>query len=537
MVGSTAPMSAVSSPEPSIRATLRHRPFRVLLGGGTVYFVGNAMQAMAAAWLMVELTGSSFLAALVQTAVFLPMFLLALPAGVLADITDRRRLILVSLGVQAATVCVLALLVLAGWAGAATLLVLTFLAGCCTALLSPSWNSAIVDVVPRPELPQAITAVGIAYNAARALGPAAAGWVFASAGSGWVFLLAVAGVLVLLESVRRHPPRPHPPSRLPAERLWGGMLSALRFARHSETVLAQLVRTVAYSAAGSALWALLPVIAQRQLGLGAAGFGFLIGCLGAGAVMTGFIVGRLRVRLGLDRLVAAGCLAYAAAMTVAAYSRQALLVYAVLLVAGGCWMAVMSTFNTATQTSVPPWVRARATALHTLCALGSFAIGSAFWGALSDLIGLQAALTLAAVGMLAGLLLGRPFPLRMGLLDEVTQVKTVDTLFIVHEPDPEEGPVAVEIGYRISADDTAAFMDAVSQLRAPRRRDGATLWRVYRDLSDPQRYVERFIVTSWADYLHQRARATLADQELEARVQQFLLPGVALTTQHYVAEL
>jgi MFS family permease len=140
-----------------------------------VYFVGNAMQAMAAAWLMVELTGSSFLAALVQTAVFLPMFLLALPAGVLADTTDRRRLILLALACRRRW-CVLALLVLAGWAGAATLLVLTFVAGCCTALLSPAWNSAIVDVVPRDELPQAITAVGIAYNAARALGPALAGW-------------------------------------------------------------------------------------------------------------------------------------------------------------------------------------------------------------------------------------------------------------------------------------------------------------------------------------------------------------------------
>jgi MFS family permease len=529
--------TVIPVPEVSIRATLRHRPFRALLAGGSVYFVGNAMQAMAAAWLMVELTGSSFLAALVQTAVFLPMFLLALPAGVLADITDRRRLILLALGVQAVTVCLLAALVLIGWAGAATLLVLTFFAGCCTALLSPSWNSAIVDVVPRPELPQAITAVGIAYNAARALGPAAAGWVFAAAGSGWVFLLAVGGVLVLLESVRRYPPRPHPPSRLPAERLWGGMLSALRFARHSETVLAQLVRTVAYSAAGSALWALLPVIAQRQLGLGAAGFGSLIGCLGAGAVMTGFVVGRMRSRLGLDRLVATGCLGYAAVMAVAAYSTRAWLVYGVLLVAGGCWMAVMSTFNTATQTSVPPWVRARATALHTLCALGSFAIGSAFWGALSDLIGLQAALTLAAVAMLAGLLLGRPFPLRMGELGEVTQVKIADNVFIVHEPDPEAGPVAVEIAYRIRPEDTAAFMEAVSHLRAPRRRDGATLWRVYRDLSNPQRYVERFIVTSWAEYLHQRSRATLADQTLEAQVQRFQLPGEAITTQHYVAEL
>jgi MFS family permease len=523
-------------PEPSIRATLRHRAFLALLAGGTVYFVGNAMQAMATAWLMVELTGSSFLAALVQTAVFLPMFLLALPAGVLADTTDRRRLILLALLLQAAMVALLAVLVLVGWAGAQTLLVLTFLVGCCTAVLSPSWNSAIVDVVPRDELPQAITAVGIGYNAARALGPAAAGAVFAVAGSGWVFVLSVLGGMVLYEAVRRFPPRPHPPSRLPAERLWGGMLSALRFARHSETVLAQLVRTMAYGAAGSALWALLPVIAQRQLGLGATGFGLLIGCLGAGAVATGLVIGRLRVQLGLERLVAVGCVAYAAVMGVCAWSRNAWLVYGALFVAGGCWMAVMSTFNTATQTSVPPWVRARATSMHTLSALGSFAIGSAFWGALSDIAGLAAALALAALVMLGGLLLARPFPLRIGGLGEVTQVKAGENLFIVHEPDPEAGPVAVEIGYRVQLERADAFLDAVSLLRAPRRRDGATFWRVYRDLSDPSRFVERFIVTSWADYLHQRARATLADQALEAQLREYLLPGEMPRIEHYVAE-
>ena len=522
--------------EPGMRATLRIRPFRALLTGGSVYFVGNAMQAMATAWLMVELTGSSFLAALVQTAVFLPMFLFALPAGVLADTTDRRRLILGALSVQAVLVALLALLVLVGWAGAATLLVLTFVAGCCTALLSPSWNSAIVDVVPRRELPQAITAVGISYNAARALGPAAAGWVFATAGSGWVFVLAVIGVLALLEAVRRHPPRPHPPSRLPAERLWGGMLSALRFARHSQVLLAQLVRTVAYGAAGSALWALLPVIAASQLGLGAAGFGFLIGCMGAGAVVTGLVVGALRRRLGLERLVALGCVVYAGVMAVVVLTRWAPLVYGVLLLAGGSWMAVMSTFNTATQTSVPPWVRARATALHTLCALGSFAIGSAFWGALSDIAGLQPALGLAALAMLAGLLLARPFPLRVGEIGEVTQVKTGENLFIVHEPDPEAGPVAVEIAYRVRPERTDDFLDAVSQLRGPRRRDGATFWRVYRDLSDPTRFVERFIVTSWADYLHQRARATLADQALEAALREHLQDGEAPRLDHYVAE-
>jgi MFS family permease len=523
-------------PAPSIRATLRHGAFRALIGGGTVYFIGNAMQAMAAAWLMVEITGSSFLAALVQTAVFLPMFLLALPAGVMADTTDRRRLILVALGVQTALVALMAVLFLLGWAGAATLLLLTFLAGCCTAMLSPSWNSAIVDVVPRDELPQAITAIGISYNSARALGPALAGAVYAWAGAGVVFVFTVAGTLALLEMVRRHPPRPHPPSRLPAERLWGGMLSALRFARHSETVLAQLVRTVAYSAAGSALWALLPVIGQRQLGLGATGFGLLMGCLGTGAVVAGFAIGRLRARWGLERLVATGCVVFATVMVVAALSHTRLLVYAALVAGGASWMSVMSTYNTATQTSVPPWVRARATAMHTLAALGSFAIGSALWGALSDIVGLTPTLLIAATAMAAGLLLARPFPLRMSGLDEVTQAPLSQDLFVKHQPDPEAGPVAVEIGYRLRPEAIAAFLEDASQLRAPRRRDGATFWRIYRDLGDPSRYVERFIVTSWADYLHQRARATLADQDLEERLLAHLLPGERPSLQHYIAE-
>ena len=524
------------SPTLSIRATLRHRAFRALLTGGTVYFVGNAMQAMATAWLMVELTGSSFLAALVQTAVFLPMFLFSLPAGVMADTTDRRRLMLGALLGQAVVVGALALLALAGWAGPATLLFFTFIAGCCTALLSPSWNSTIVDVVPRDELPQAITAIGIAYNSARALGPAAAGAVFAAAGSGWVFALALLGIAALFLAVHRYPPRPHPPSRLPAERLWGGMLSALRFARHSETVLAQLVRTVAYSAAGSALWALLPVIGQRQLGLGATGFGFLMGCLGTGAVMAGLAIGRLRSWLGLERLVLVGSLVFAAAMAVAALSKMHVLVYAALVAGGASWMSVMSTYNTATQTSVPPWVRARATAMHTLCSLGSFAIGSGLWGALSGLVGITPTLLLAAFAMVASSLLARRFPLRMGGLDEVTQAPLSADLFLKYEPEAEAGPVAVEIAYRVRPESTEAFLDAVSQLRGPRRRDGATLWRVYRDLSDPTRFVERFIVTRWADYLHQRARGTLADQEIEAGLREHLLPGDEPSAQHYIAE-
>jgi len=520
----------------SIWSPLRLPAFRGLWAGSAIYFTGNAMQVMAASWLMVELTGSSFLAALVQTAVFLPMFLLALPAGVLADITDRRRLILKSLAVQVAIVLVLSLLALAGWAGPGTLLLFTFCAGCCTALLSPAWNTSLADTVPREDMPQAITAMSIAWNSARALGPSIAGFLFAWLGAGWVFVVAAVSVLVMMQALRRWPPAPHAQSPLPAERLWSGTLAGLRYARHSPIILAQLLRTVAYSGAGSALWALLPAIAAQQLKLGATGFGFLMGCLGTGAVGAGLVLGRLRARLGLERLVAGGCMVFAAVMVIAAYVRMPIVVFVALAIGGAAWMAVMATFNTATQSSAPPWVRSRAVALHTLSALGSFAIGSAFWGAVSGLTGLAMALSMAAVVMAGGVFLARWLPLRMGASQEVTPAALWDDPLIKNQPLPGDGPVSVEICYCIRAGEAEEFLNAVTQLRASRRRDGATLWRVYRDLGDPSRYIERFIVTSWAEYLHQRARATLADQEVEARVRVFLREGQAVTTQHYIAE-
>lgn len=527
----------------SIQAALRHPAFRKLWLASGIYFIANAMHGMAASWLMVELTGSSFLAALVQTAVFLPMFVLALPAGVLADTTDRAHLILIALGVQAVSVVVLAALLLAGWAGPGTLLVFTGISGCCTAMMSPAWNSAVGEILPRDELPQAIIAMSIAYNGARALGPALAGLVFGLAsaaggvlvGGGTVFALAVGGTLVLAWAIHKRPPRPHPPTRLPPERLWGGTLAGLRYAWHAETILAQLVRTAAYSAAGSALWALLPVIGQQRLGLGAEGFGGLMACLGTGAVAAGLMLGRMRQRLGLEPLVRISCLIFAVVMTVAALSRWALPVYLALVLGGGAWMSAMSTFNTATQTSAPPWVRSRATAMHVLSALGPFALGSAFWGAVAGLVGLQGALVAAAALMLGNLLLARRFPLRMGELHEVTQAPFED-LLMTDEPDPEAGPVAVELSYRIRPEEAEAFLDLATQLKAPRQRDGATFWRIYRDLDDPSRYVERFIVTSWAAYLHQRARATVADQGIEAQLRAMVLPGERVVMQHYIAE-
>ena len=216
------PSAAPAAPRPAgTWSTLRHPAFRGLWACGGLFFLGNAMQSMTAAWMMVELTGSAFLAALVQTAVFLPMFLLSLPAGVLADTADRRRTMSWALGVQAASIVLLCTLLLAGLAGPATVLFFIFVAGCCTALMSPAWNSTIGDSIPREELPQAITAISINWNAARAVGPALAGVVFAQVGGAWNFVLAALGTVGMLYAIRRWPPAPHPPSRLPPERLVG----------------------------------------------------------------------------------------------------------------------------------------------------------------------------------------------------------------------------------------------------------------------------------------------------------------------------
>jgi MFS family permease len=533
----TTPNAPAAAPKStSIWTPLKHKAFRDLWTGGGIYFIGMAMQAMAVAWIMVQNTGSPLLAALVQTAVFMPMFVISMPAGVLADVADRKRVLLIALTVQIAVGALFAVLTFTDKASAGALLLLMFVSGSCMALLSPSWNTTIVDTVPREELGQAITAVGISYNAARALGPAIAGLIFGTFGPSWVFVLAALCSVVMLLTVLRNPPRPHPPTRLPMERLWGGSISGLRYARHSRKILSQLIRTMAYGGAGSALWALLPVIGQKNLGMGAEGFGLLMACLGTGAVLVGTVIGRLRARFGLEALVTAGCVVFASVMLVTSFSQSRVVVFISLGFAGAAWLGVMSSLNTATQGSAAHWVRARATALHTLAALGAFALGSAFWGALSELAGISITLTLAAVAMMAGLLLARAFPLRVSKNQEVTSAQPWEELTVVDEPLPDDGPVAVEISYHVRADAIEQFLEHAARLKVPRRRDGATLWRLYRDLADPTHFTERFLVGSWAEYLHQRSRTTVADHELEGLVRSFLQHDSPVALRHYIAE-
>jgi MFS family permease len=507
-----------------------------MLAAGGCYFIGNAMQNMAASWLMVERSGSPAITALVQTAAFAPMFLFSLPAGVLADTIDRRRLMLRVQAVYGAAALLLAILELFGMLGPQGLLWLTFVLGSCVALQSPAWNSAAADTVDRRDIPQAVTLVSMAYNGARVLGPLLGGAVFAASGASAVFGLALLAALGMSYATWRWPPPPPAKSRLPAERLWGGTALALRYARHSPATTAQIVHTVAFSLIGSALWALLPVIAKQRLGLDAPGFGVLMACLGGGAIAAGLVLGELRARLGFATLAIASKVLFALAMLTAGLSVQLAVICVALVVGGMAWMALISTLNAATQTSVPTWIRARAMSMHNASSLGSFALGSVAWGALAEAAGLPASLCVAAACMVLSSALQKRFPLRMGTDSETTIANGNEPVRVAVEPEFEEGPVAVEVIYVVKPEDAGTFLKTVQPLADFRRRNGASFWRIYQDLGEPGRYVERFIVTSWGDYLRQRERETVAIQQLEVGARQYQVPGVPVVTRHYLAQ-
>ncbi|HVZ45798.1 MAG TPA: MFS transporter [Ramlibacter sp.] len=509
--------------------------FRGVWVAGTLFYIGNAMLNMAASWLMIEMTGSPFLSALVQTASFLPMFLLSLPAGVLADTADRVRLVSWVLGAYALLAAAFSALALGGLIGPAAVLAFTFTLGMCSALQTPSANAVGIDQVPPSLLAPSVTLIAMAFNAARAVGPALAGLLFAAVGGGAVFAVGVFTAVGLMAAVHRWPPPELTGQRLPPERMWNGIVTGLRYARHAPAIRSHLVRTVAFAISGASVWALAPAVAQR-LGLGATGYGLLMACMGSGAVTGGFFTGLLRARIGLERLTRACTMTFAVTILVCAFFGQREVVFPALFVGGAAWIGITASLNAAAQTGAPRWVRARVGSMHTVAALGSFAIGSAAWGALSSLVGVDGALVVSSAALVLTLLASRWFPLSVGAQEDAALAAPWAGLFVLREPEADAGPVAVEIAYHVADADVDDFLRTVRELSSFRRRDGAYFCRIYRDLGNPSRFVERFIVASWADHLRWRARATVRATALEERARQFQIRGEPVTTHCYLAQ-
>jgi len=509
--------------------------FRALWVAALAAYIAFWMQTVAGAWLMASMHSSALLVALMQTAATLPMFLMSLPAGVLADLSNRRHLILVSQAVIFFAMLALGVLTLADAVGPIGLLALTFLAGSGLALSGPAWQSAMSESVPLAQLPQALTLVGIAYNIARAVGPAVAGALQAFSGPGVVFLANAAAYAAAFAIVWRwrSPPATH---HLPPERLVSGMRTGLRYAFHSGAVSAPLIRTAAFMLPASGLWALLPVIGQSQLGVSAAGYGLLIGSLGVGAIMAGLAMPWVRRRLPLGRTVVVTTVLYAL-VCILVGSLSTLWQLCLVLIAGGAaWSLALTLLNAALLTSVPTWVRSRTIALNLLVTQGAMAAGGALWGAVASRIASDRALMVAGVAMLLAMAWARRYPVRLGEARDVT-ITSVELEPGLSDAAPAEaGPVAVEIRYRLAPGRREEFLAASDAVGAIRRRNGARFWRVYRDLSDDACFMERFIVDSWIDYQRQLARRTVADQQAEARLAACQREAVPILTGHYLAE-
>jgi MFS family permease len=479
--------------------------------------IGNWMETVGAQWLLVSQPNNSVLVALVQTADTLPVVLLALPAGVLADVFDRRLLLIATQVFLAVVSITLAVLAAVDQLTPGVLLLLTFLGGAGSGVTAPAWQAMIPDLVPRTEIRAASVLGSLSVNVGRVVGPALAGLLIAAIGVGLVFALNAAS-FVLFAGVLlwAHVSRRDAPSRrerfLPALRAGGG------YVRWSPYVRRVLIRAALFLLPATAIWALLPLVATETLHLDSAGYGVLLGALGLGAIGGVVVLGRLHARFSEDALLALASLAYAATMAVLVLVPVVAVAFAVLILAGMAWLIVLSTVNATLQTFLPSWVRARGLAFYLIVLFGSQALGAAIWGVVAGQVGLTAAFVGAAVVMVGATVAGRRWRLAdVSGLDRSPAVYWPEAT-LAFEPDPEAGPVLVTAAYTVPVANSAAFVAAMSDLERSRRRTGASDWQLYRDGADPKRFLEVFEVPSWDTHLRQHGgRLTGADAAIEGR--------------------
>ena len=505
---------------------LRHGRFRLFYAGSIAAALGYTMQATVAAWLMTTLTPSALMVALVQTASTAPSLLFGLLAGALADIVDRRRVVLITQGVLVVATLGLGVATLMGLIGPFTLLALTFLIGAGFTFYLPAQQSSVNDLVSRQDLPRAVALGAVAFNLARAVGPAMAGAIAAAIGTGNASLASACFFVVTIVAVSKWKKAPAFPG-VP-ERLFSGVWSGLRYARHSPLMRALIVRNLSFSICASALWALLPVIARDQLALGAGGFGLLSAGFGTGAVIGAMTIPRQIQRVSLNTVVSASILLWAAATVLIAFTATTTLALVGMFGAGAAWVGVLASLSAGTQSAAPAWVRARAVAMNLVAVQASLALGSALWGSLASLFTIQVALAVSASVMLLLLLLNRRVRVRLGNDADVTPGAQLPDLGLTAPPRPDDGPVLIQVEYRVAPENVAAFLRAIHAIERTRRRNGADDWRVFRDIAEEDCFVERYIISSWAEYVRQRSRMTVTDRQLQERVAKLQRPEVEI---------
>ena len=534
-MGETGPATAAAGKRVgSAWSPFRHRAFTVLWIATVVSNIGTWMYSAASGWLMATLSANPLVVSLVQVATSLPMLLFALPAGALADILDRRRLLILA---ETGTTVMSAALAALVWLGLITpgiLLLLTFLIAIGSALTGPAWQSIVPELVPRRDLQSAIAMNGVGFNVSRAVGPALGGAIITGLGIAapfWLNALSNFGVIGALFWWRA--PN-HRNDQLPAERFFNAIRQGVRHAVYNPRLRATLFRVIGFFLFASAYWALLPLVARSRISGGPGIYGILLGTIGAGAVLGAFGLSFVKARLGPDRMVATGTLGTAIALALYGLARDPAPALLASLVAGVSWILVLSSLNVSAQLALPEWVRGRGLSIFSTALFGAMTMGSMVWGELAAILGLPMALWLAAAGGVMAIPLTRRWNLQTGEKIDLTPSLNWPQPIASPEVEPDRGPVLVTVEYKIDPQNRTPFLTALQGLAGERRRDGAYAWGVYEDASEAGRILETFFVESWLEHQRQHARVTNADRVLQAQVQSFHAGDTPKVT-HFVA--
>ncbi|MBT9510797.1 MAG: MFS transporter [Acidovorax sp.] len=472
------------------------------------------MNDVAAAWLMTTLTTSPILVALVQSASTLPVFLLGLPSGALADILDRRRYFIATQFWVAAVALVLCVFVMAGGMTAPLLLALTFANGIGLAMRWPVFAAIVPELVSRPQLPAALALNGVAMNASRIIGPLLAGAIIASAGSAWVFVLnAVLSVISGLVIMRWK--RTHVPSPLGREKLPSAMRVGLQFVRQSPRMRAVLWRISIFFLHATALLALLPLLARGLEGGGAGTFTLLLASMGAGAITAAMFLPRLRQAMARDVLVIRGTALQAAATGVMAVAPNVYVAVPAMFVAGMAWITTANSLSVSAQLALPNWVRARGMSIYQMAIMGSTALGAAVWGQVATVSDVHVSLGIAAATGVVAMLLVQRLVADRSMEEDLSPSRAFKAP--VADTPPGTGHLVVTIEYFIDPARAAEFRAVMQESRRSRLRQGALGWQLLHDISQPARYVERIEDESWTEHLRRFDRVTASDVALRDR--------------------
>ncbi|MDS1139573.1 MFS transporter [Pusillimonas sp. SM2304] len=494
-------------------APFRHAAFRTLWTATLASNLGGLIQIVGAGWMMTTISASDDMVALVQAATTLPIMIFSLAAGALADNFDRRNIMLVAQILMMVVSAGLAIFAVTGLLTPWLLLAFTFLIGCGTALHNPSWQASMGDLVPREDLPGAVTLNSMSYNLMRSIGPAVGGLIVAVAGAAFAFAVNALSYIALIRALSRWKPQ-RAPSTLPRESFGSAMSVGLRYIAMSPNLLKVMFRSFLFGLSAVSVLALLPLVTRDLVAGGAFSYGIILGCFGAGAIGGALLNARVRERWGNETIVRATFLLFALSVVALAFSRQMWLSCLAVLPAGACWVLTLSLFNVTVQLSTPRWVVGRALALYQTATFGGMAAGSWIWGLTADAHGTGNALIASGAVLVLGAAVGLRY-----VLPEFSKL-SLDPLDRFNEPTlqldlrPRSGPILVMVDYEIAQQDVNTFLNLMAQRRRIRLRDGARQWSLLRDLENPRIWSESYHVPTWVEYVRHHQRRTQADAEV-----------------------